>query len=272
MSSDFPHLPPPVNTILLSAPTYSTVSEPMYKSLQFFFFFPHRLFLGEQTRQCLEETRRMWEIIKTTQCQGVEESSAHQRELWACRDRCFVRNRKRKEMGNALNQILNRHLPGVSSFPFPPPLYNPAHKSLNRTWGAKDGDLFFPGLTQRGGDVLGLSAVSFWNRAGSLYSQSELACQSPASGKVVSEPSLSGCRVARCPSEHVHSWQPMLDKRYASLAFTCHPAGALQKKKKKVTWCSWKNTDRGSEGWVRSATCQVTLSKLACPYWHINCL
>ena len=160
MSSDFPHLPPPVNTILLSAPTYSSVSESMYKSLQFFFF-PHRLFLGEQTRQCLEETRRMWEIIKTTQCQGVEESSADQRELWACRDRCFVRNRKRKEMGNALNQTLNRHLPGVSSFPFPPPLYNPAHKSLSRTWGAKDGDLFFPGLTQRGGDVLGLSAVSF---------------------------------------------------------------------------------------------------------------
>lgn len=180
--------------------------------------------------------------------------------------------RKRKEMGNVLSKTLSRHLPGVSSFPFPP-LCNPAHKSLSRTWGAKDGDLCFPGLTQRGGDVPGLSAVSFWNRAGSLCSQCELACQSPASGKVVSEPSLSGCRMARCPSERVHSWQPMLDKRHASLAFTCHPAGALLcNNKKEMAWCSWKNTDKGSEGWVQSPTSQVTLSKLACPYWYINCL
>ena len=140
-------------------------------------------------------------------------------------------NAKKWEM--SLSQTLSRHLPGVSSFPFPPPLYNPAHKSSSRTWGAQDGDLRFPGLTQRGGDVPGLSAVSFWNRAGSLCSQCELACQSPASGKVVSEPSLSGCRMARCPSERVHSWQPMLDKRHASLAFTCHPAGALLCNKKK---------------------------------------
>lgn len=68
MSPDFPHLPPPVNT-LLSAPTYSTVSESMYKSLQFFLF-PHRLFLGQWIRRCLEETRQMWGITKRPNTRG----------------------------------------------------------------------------------------------------------------------------------------------------------------------------------------------------------
>lgn len=68
----------------------------MHKSLQGFFV-PHRHFLGEWIKRCLEETRQMWGIIKTAQCQGVEESSAYQREPWACRDRCFVRNRNAKK-------------------------------------------------------------------------------------------------------------------------------------------------------------------------------
>ena len=263
MSPDFPHLPLPVNT-LLPAPTYSTVSESMYKSLQVFLF-PHRLFLGEWIRWCFEETRQMWGIIKMTQSQGVEESSADQSEPWACRGRCFVRNGNTKKWEMSLSQTLSRYLPGVSSFPVPPPLYNPAHKSLSRMWGAKDGDLCFPGLTQRGGDVPGLSAVRFWNRAGSLCSQCELACQSPASGKVVSQPSLSGCRMARCPSERVHLTANAWQASHQPCFYMPPSRGSALQQQKKVAWCSWKNTDKGSEGWVQSPTSQVTLNKLACP-------
>lgn len=230
----------------------------------------YRHFLGEWIKRCLEETRQMWGIIKTAQSQGVEESSAYQEWAMSLQRQVSVRNGKRKEMGNVLSKTLSRHLPGVSSSPSllcATQLTNPwagrealrmeicvSLGSLRGRWCSRFVCCQF--LKQGRVTVLTVS----WPVKASLSEKWFLSHHCQAAGWRGAHLSVSTldsqCLTSAMPALLLHATQQGL------CSATTKRNGLVQLKK----------YDKGSEGWVQSPTSQVTLSKLACPYWYINCL